>query len=329
MDKNVLVQRGALDVVSILFPFHQSFLLPDDLTSVLTAALHTLLKRDISLSRRLYSWLLGTQVDKGSLITMQVPPGDTLAGSEATGSNNGSQATGALDVSYFEKYSKNHLALSLGCIMTQARRAVKLSLTKLECVLPYRMLRALQERPEIGERIASSVMLDLVKCLKDQIEGLGGVAMLSSSSSSQHQGKDASVKAKGGFVKDARKSGGGGGGGGSGKKGSLKGDIIQSANLFFSSLRRDAMWGWMEDMLAKCVSEMQVGGSGKRRKGGSVAESPVGGGDVAMLSVGKGSSVGVGGGGGGEDDTLSKDKSSTLKSILALFIFLMQIMPKV
>jgi hypothetical protein len=60
-DKSVLVSRATLDVILALFPLHRPFLPPSDLILLLSSALLTLLRRDMSLNRRLYSWLLGTQ----------------------------------------------------------------------------------------------------------------------------------------------------------------------------------------------------------------------------------------------------------------------------
>lgn len=60
-DSVVLVQRSALDVLVSLLPLHQEFLLKADTVNILKTALTTLLRRDMSLSRRLYSWLLGYQ----------------------------------------------------------------------------------------------------------------------------------------------------------------------------------------------------------------------------------------------------------------------------
>lgn len=61
-DKSVLVSRATLDIILSLFPLHRPFLLASDVVEVLLSALETLLRRDMSLNRRLFSWLLGTQV---------------------------------------------------------------------------------------------------------------------------------------------------------------------------------------------------------------------------------------------------------------------------
>ena len=337
MDKNVLVQRTALDIVSILFPFHQSFLLLPDLTSILTAALHTLLKRDVSLSRRLYVWLLGTQVDKSSLVNCAQSPSSDLPSPEQLG--RGLTTQNSQDDSYFEKYSKAYLSRSLGDIMAHSKEAARLNLSKLECVLPYRMLRALQERSEVGGSIMECVMLDLVKCLKAQIDSLGGMA-------TSHSKDTALLKSKGGFINlgSAKKSG---------KRGSLKAEIVQSANLLFSFLGQDAVWGWMEVMLARGVADMQAA-AGTVEEGGKscIHEDGQGGGDLMaggedhvkgaralspvsdMLDSGlSGSETGIGEGegdlGGGEPAGSSEEKSPGLKSMLSLFMFLMQVLPKV
>lgn len=338
MDRDVLVQRTALDIVSILFPFHQSFLLLPDLTSILTAALHTLLKRDVSLSRRLYVWLLGTQVDKSSLVNcIQAPPSDS---SLASKSNNN---LSALDASYFEKYSEAYLSLSLSGVMVHSREAARLNSSKVDCILPYRMLRALQERPEIGESIVLCVMLDLVKCLKAQIDQLGGVVASQNRDLSSSKSRSGLLNFKDGSSKK------------SGKRGSLKGDIIQSASLLFSSLNQDCVWGWMETMLMRGVADVAaaadereeslrheqgrgdedlVAASEEDTLQGTWSLSPVG----DLLDSVRDTVVGGGGGGGergsgvvaSEESTQSiEDNPLSLKSLLALFVFLMQIMPKV
>ena len=59
-DTNVLVQRNALDFILQVLPLH-SELIPRQLKGQLTkAGLEVLLRRDMSLNRRLYIWILGT-----------------------------------------------------------------------------------------------------------------------------------------------------------------------------------------------------------------------------------------------------------------------------
>lgn len=345
MDRNVLVQRGALDVVSILFPFHQSFLLLSDLTSVLSAALHTLLKRDVSLSRRLYVWLLGSQVQKSSLVThVRFPSnsGDSAASDSET-TNHSTSAPNALDVSYFEKYSKGYLILSLKGILEHAKEASRQSLSKPECVLPYRLLRALLDRPEISFAVIESIMPELVLCLKEQIEGLGGIPTLHHHHShhGNKEGSSHASKPKVSLVGDGSSKK-------SGKRSSLRADIIQSANLLFTSLTQRFVWQWVATMLEKCSSGEHaasggleegteqiagVGSSEDMRQFTPVSElvestSGVRDWKESLLlrsasSAGeRDESIGDGDGGAGE-------KPLTLRTLLAMLMFLMQVIPKV
>ena len=59
-DSLALVQRNILDFLVQLLPLHASFLTPTHLTIVMTASLGVLLRRDMSLNRRLYAWILGS-----------------------------------------------------------------------------------------------------------------------------------------------------------------------------------------------------------------------------------------------------------------------------
>lgn len=66
-DSNVLVQRTSLDLVLVGFPMHNTQLVPSDMILLVTAALSTVLRRDMSLNRRLYAWLLGLELNRGTL----------------------------------------------------------------------------------------------------------------------------------------------------------------------------------------------------------------------------------------------------------------------
>lgn len=50
-DSSVLVQRSALDLLMVCFPMHNTQLLYADMVKLVTAALSTILRRDMSLNR--------------------------------------------------------------------------------------------------------------------------------------------------------------------------------------------------------------------------------------------------------------------------------------
>lgn len=331
VDKNVLVQRTTLDIVSVLFPFHQSFLLPEDLASILTASLQTLLKRDVSLSRRLYAWLLGSQVNRSALVNcLPASNGEVAAVSIGERGDDGGlsaqNTTTAFNLSYFEKYSKSYLNLALRSVLVHARKAAKENLSKTECVLPYRLLRALLDRPEISGCVLEEVMFDFISCLKDQIDALGGLSPTSS-------GKDSAlVKSKTFQVESVLKK--------PPKKSSLKTEVIQSAHLFFNSLSQDFVWEWMGELLQKCsakIGPMPASSSDNKSEqlmDGDVMEeaesrtvSPIS--DLFVsgimsrkMSQERTQSI-------EKASSSSEDKALRLTSVLALLMFLMQVIPKV
>ncbi len=319
-DKNVLVQRTVLDIVCVLFPFHQSFLLPADLTSILTAALQTLLKRDISLSRRFYAWLLGTQVQWNSLANcMQAPGDETTSGNESDNNASSGLNTPTVCFPYFEKYSKSYLDLALKGILVPNSEVTRQNLS--ECLLPYRLLRTLVDRPEISESVMECTMLDLVVYYKHQVDLLGGI-------SAGHGREGVLTKIKESMAEGNRKR--------SGKKGSLKADIIQSANLLLGSLGQDFVWKWMEGLLQRYSADMKyammdhaVENNKMEPHGSDPAEghrplSPVS--DIlkSALSVRESplpSSV--------EHGVPDDSKSFNLTAVLKLLMFLTQVVPKV
>ena len=82
LDPNVLVQRSILDLLITTFPMHNRQILKQDMISIITAAVTVLLRRDISLNRRLFAWF------RNDLDTIPTKP-----------SRKGDH--------YFEKYSKH------------------------------------------------------------------------------------------------------------------------------------------------------------------------------------------------------------------------------
>lgn len=97
-DITVLVQRSSLDLLLVGFPLHNSNLVKDDVVTLVTAALTTILRRDKSLTRRLYAWLLGSEVN-ASLLSLEHPLVKKIEEM-----SNVSQSS-----VYFEMYSKEFL----------------------------------------------------------------------------------------------------------------------------------------------------------------------------------------------------------------------------
>ena len=119
-------------------------------------------------------------------------------------------------------------------------------LTKADCVMPYRILRALADKPEISCVIMDNIMLDLVSCLRAQINTLGGLTGVGG------KGKRTELRLSGSYSSsDVRSIPLGGIHKKSGKKVPLKAEVVQSVNLLFTSLGQDYVWEWMKGLLVK------------------------------------------------------------------------------
>ena len=138
---------------------------------------------------------------------------------------------------YFEKFAKSYLLLSLRKIISHASRSTN-EINASATILPYRLLRLLLDKPEISEGIVSAILPDVSSCFRTQIESLGGVPseLLTLKSMQQYHHHHTSGKES---KKISRKS--------------LKIEILQSANLFFSSLVPELLWQWMESAIAESM----------------------------------------------------------------------------
>ncbi|GAB1600861.1 protein dopey-1-like isoform X3 [Argonauta hians] len=168
-DSIVLVQRSLLDFLLIAFPMHNAQLTKADMLKILKASVTVILRRDMSLNRRLYAWLLGTDCNGVPL------PGATDALQRQSNlSNNSVESTTALnegekDQSYFHTFSKDLLVLALkarlyesSCMQDYSNEE---SSSKASILQPFRILISLLDKPEIGPVILENVLWAIFRCL--------------------------------------------------------------------------------------------------------------------------------------------------------------------
>lgn len=146
-DSLILVQRNTLEFLLLGFPMHTVLLSEDDLVKLVTNGLNTILRRDMSLNRRLFSWLLGSEVAKNS------PTYDTLS----------------LDTSnapleeepepYFVKHSRHILIKAL---ITTLRLSLECAPMDLK---PYRIMLSLLDKAEIGSAVLDYVLHDIIRAM--------------------------------------------------------------------------------------------------------------------------------------------------------------------
>uniref|UniRef100_A0A3B4Y6B4 DOP1 leucine zipper like protein B n=2 Tax=Seriola lalandi dorsalis TaxID=1841481 RepID=A0A3B4Y6B4_SERLL len=177
-DSNVLVQRNMLEILLFFFPFATCLdpaetciaLRVEDMITVVSAASLTLLRRDMSLNRRLYAWLLGTDT-KGEMVA----PHPTLS---TTIEEHTSY--------YFNTYSRDFLVQALINILKQ-KDVESDPETVIGYLRPFRIIISLLDKPEIGPAVLSSVLLEVVRAFYSYCREMLGEDTITSSGLSGNQ----------------------------------------------------------------------------------------------------------------------------------------------
>ncbi|XP_064364784.1 protein dopey-1 isoform X1 [Dromaius novaehollandiae] len=149
-DSSVLVQRSTLDLILFCFPFHMSQATRPDMIRILSAALHVVLRRDMSLNRRLYAWLLGFD-NNGALI-----------GPRSTRHSNPEEHA----TYYFNTFSKEMLVQAMVGILQVNGHGEESTL--MQDLKPFRILISLLDKPELGPAILEDVLIEVFRTLYTQ-----------------------------------------------------------------------------------------------------------------------------------------------------------------
>ncbi|XP_028447069.1 protein dopey-2 [Perca flavescens] len=177
-DSNVLVQRNMLEILLYFFPFATCLdpvesgiaMSGKDMITVVSAASLTLLRRDMSLNRRLYAWLLGTD-KKGGMVA----PHPTL-----------SSTTEEHTSFYFNTYSKDFLVQALINILKQ-KDVESDPENVIGYLRPFRIIISLLDKPEIGPVVLSSLLLEVVRAFYSYCLEMLGEETIASSGLSGNQ----------------------------------------------------------------------------------------------------------------------------------------------
>ncbi|XP_059195369.1 protein dopey-1 isoform X1 [Centropristis striata] len=151
-DSSVLVQRSTLDLILFCFPFHMSQATRPDMIRILSAALHVVLRRDMSLNRRLYAWLLGFDnngVKIGPRSTRQSNPEEHAS-------------------HYFNTFSKDMLVQAMVGILQGKARGGEEETILMHDLKPFRILISLLDKPELGPAILEDVLIEVFRTLHTQ-----------------------------------------------------------------------------------------------------------------------------------------------------------------
>jgi hypothetical protein len=158
-DDQLLIQRGYLDLLVTHLPLHsevlQSKAKAGDLELLLRAAVGVTVRRDMSLNRRLWSWLLGPEPPAsaehdGGLDSPTPPP-------SAHGHGYFSSRT-----TYFEEFGLQPLTRALLAMIKSDGDA-----NPAERARPYRICLSLMDRWEIGGLVVPELFLPIVDSVRD------------------------------------------------------------------------------------------------------------------------------------------------------------------
>ena len=165
-DSAVLVQRTILDLVLVCFPLRDYCLSKDEQTRLLTAALNVVLRRDMSLNRRLFSWLLGTDTRTVTPSVTKKPADSKIERSDSIIS------TEDESTAYFETYSKAMLIESLKIWLNTLPENVTEEEVKVAMLKPYKLLISLLDKPELSTSIVEDVFVEVFRALYNRCTGL-------------------------------------------------------------------------------------------------------------------------------------------------------------
>lgn len=157
-DENLLVQRNFLDLLVTHLPLNspilQSRITEDDLERLAAAAVGVVIRRDMSLNRRLWAWLLGPE-----------PTGDPTDGTsnDSPDSKNSSAVFDNRDLSQSQYFSRHGLKPLVNSLLKMIEKNSKLPP---ERARPFRISLSLMDRWEVGGFIVPAVFLPIIRSVQ-------------------------------------------------------------------------------------------------------------------------------------------------------------------
>ncbi|KAI9846884.1 MAG: hypothetical protein M1837_003496 [Sclerophora amabilis] len=159
-DSQILNQRGFLDLLVTHLPLHspvlQNRVSSEDLEQLVTSAAGVVARREMSLNRRLWSWLLGPEPS-------QANETDSTPSSPASGRARGAISRGAVssnESNYFRQFGLQPLVRGL-LMMIEQKPA-----SPVERVRPFRIGLSLMDRWEVGGAVVPEIFLPILSSVR-------------------------------------------------------------------------------------------------------------------------------------------------------------------
>lgn len=156
-DEQILIQRGFLDLLVTHLPLNsqvlQTKVKPDDMELLLRAAVGVVIRRDMSLNRRLWAWFLGPEPANQEHDTGAETP------SSPSGQNQGDFGS---KTSYFEEYGLQPLTGALLSMINSASGS-----SPSERSRPFRICLSLMDRWEIGGLVVPEIFLPVISSVRN------------------------------------------------------------------------------------------------------------------------------------------------------------------
>jgi hypothetical protein len=191
-DPNSLVQRSILDLINMCLPLSTNQITKGDKLQLIVVAIHVVLRRDMSLNRRIYSWFMGSgkpisnSSKSNSLNSAQSSISDRNQASIMTNQNENNKKE-----NYFISHSKNLLISAIKMLLNNKKDSSILYLVNDDLTLSnsvsghqttsansfnnlststntnttlkiIKIVSNLVERQEIGQSIIDEILLDLL-----------------------------------------------------------------------------------------------------------------------------------------------------------------------
>lgn len=221
-----------LDFLLAFIPVDTSYLLSNEKVTLVAAALEVLLRRDMSLNRRLYTWLLGTNSAKNESLSRTDSVCSSDADHEGPAETFFSLHSRPLVIEAVRRLFQNHDSVDKGD--TNGSKKAQ----RLEVLKPFRLLISLLDKPEIGGSILEDVLLDVFRALYNQCKVLKENDAAFEESDRRDSIESVVLDSGAAIAKSAKTK--------------LIDELIKTANLLFNAFEPYFMWEYIAKLLSEC-----------------------------------------------------------------------------